>query len=214
MNNRIDKETLQRHLNAHAPQLHAFVDKRIPPKLRRTIVADDVMQEVWIAAFQNLDTFRLDGEGSVERWLTRIAERKLLNAIKAASAIKRGGGRAAEMEAMGKASSYLDLLAVASSPCRTPSSEAAIAEAKAAVQIALASLPDQRRRAVFLRHVKGMHRAEIAVAMSKTKPAVNSLLFHGLKQMRESMGPAAAFLTDADSAELIPPEVDGDPGYS
>lgn len=200
----IDEHTLQKTLMARAPDIRYYLELKIRPNLRGVIAVEDVLQEIWISAFRGLPGFQPTGPNALDRWLTRLTQRILINTIKAAQARKRGGGRVILRARADRVSSMLDLFARVASPCRTPSSEAAASEAVHAVQIALASLPDARRRAIWLHYIEGKQRDEIAKAMNRTKPAVSSLLTNGLRQLRESMGSAAKFLSDAPSSERCP----------
>ena len=198
----IEERTWWRSLLAGAPRLRQYLAEKIPVRLQGAISAEDLLQEVWLSAFQGLGGFRQDGPDALDRWLTYIAHRKLLNAIKATQRVKRGGRNVIQQGNGNRVSSMLDLFVRVAAPCRTPSSEAAAAEAADAVQIALASLPEARRRAVWMRHIEGKPCDEIATAMGKSRPAVNSLLFHGLQQLRDRLGEASRFLSDApDSKE-------------
>jgi RNA polymerase sigma-70 factor (ECF subfamily) len=197
----IDELTLQKTLMAQAPDIRFYLELKIPTNLRGVITVEDVLQETWIAAFRGLPGFHRRGPDAMDRWLRRLAQRILINAVKTAQRSKRGGGQVVLRAHADRVSSMLDLFARVASPCRTPSSEAAAVEAVHAVQIALASLPETQRRAIWLRYIDGKQHDEIAEAMNKTKPAVNSLLARGLRQLRERMGSAASFLSDAPSSE-------------
>jgi RNA polymerase sigma-70 factor (ECF subfamily) len=197
----IDELTLQKTLMAQAPDIRFYLELKIPTNLRSVITVEDVLQETWIAAFRGLPGFHRRGPDAMDRWLRRIAQRILINAVKKAQMGKRGGGQVVLRAHAGRVSSMLDLFARVASPCRTPSSEAAAVEAVHALQIALASLPEARRRAIWLSYIEGRQRDEIAEAMNKTTTAVNSLLINGLRQLRERMGSASKFLSDAPSSE-------------
>jgi len=49
----------------------------------------------------------------------------------------------------------------------------------------LARLPDDQRIALELRHLRGLAVAEVAREMGRSTAAVGSLLFRGLKTLRE-----------------------------
>ncbi len=198
---RIDEEALQEILKARAPRLRNYLAKRIPTMLRDVISAEDVLQEVWIAAFRGLPRFRPDGKDAADRWLTTIAQRTLLNTIKAAGCLKRGGRHGKVQGDADRVSSMLDLFVRIASPCRTPSSEAAVVEAVDAIQIALASLPEARRLVISMAYLEGRSLGAIAKATNKTRAAVKSLLYHGKRQLKEHLGSAARFLSDAPSSE-------------
>lgn len=196
----LDVDFLKHALTDGAPRLRAFVDARLPARLRGRICVDDVLQEVWIAAFRNRAGFRADRPDALERWLTVIAQSRLLNIIKADMRIKRGGCEKFAAQAA-RLLSYANLAGRVAFPGRTPSGEAAVCEASDAVRVALAGLPDARREVLLLRYIDGRTCEEIAVATNRTKAAVNSLLFRGLRQLNDLMGPAARYLSDAPSAD-------------
>jgi RNA polymerase sigma factor (sigma-70 family) len=91
----------------------------------------------------------------------------------------------------------VELLDCLAAKQRTPSREVSVKEATHAVRIALSSLPEKRRQAIWMRHIEGKSLAEIAQAMRKTNPAVNSLLFNGLRQLRRRLGCADRFFSDS-----------------
>ena len=197
---RIDEDQLLQILNARAPRLRRYLAKKTPTELQHVVSAEDVLQEVWIAAFRGLPGFRLEGKDAVDRWLTCIAQRVMINAVKAAVRVKRGGRHKFVRQDPDRASSLADLFAHVASPGRTPSSEAAVTEAVDAVQVALATLPPARRRAIWMRYIEGQSQEEIAKAMKRTPGAVNGLLFHGLRQLQDRLASASKLLSDVPSS--------------
>jgi RNA polymerase sigma factor (sigma-70 family) len=195
-----DELTLHKALMRRAPDIRFYMDLKTPPNLRSVIAVEDVLQEVWIAAFQGLPSFRPEGPDALDRWLTTIVQRILINTIKAAQATRRGGHCGADpQDKVDRSSSMLNLFSEVASPSRTPSSEAAAVEAVHSVQIALASLPEDRRQVVWLRYIKGKTNDEIAMALKKTRTAVKSLLTHGLRDLKERLGTATKFLSYSSS---------------
>ena len=86
---------------------------------------------------------------------------------------------------------------------RTPSRDASTREAALATQVALSRLQDDRRRAIHMRYIEGRPPREIAAILGKSSAAVNGLLFHGLRELRERLGDACRFFSDAQSSEHI-----------
>lgn len=188
----------------HAERLGSFVSSRIPAKHKTLIGVEDVLQDVWIAAFRGSHDFIPDGPDAFARWLTRIAERKLLDAVRHARAAKRGGDQSLAANGHDRSASFLDLFCcVAAVGQRTPSSEDAAREAAHAVQIALISLPDDYRNAVTMYHIEGRPRSEVARRMGRSLPAVNSLLYRGRRMLRQRLGPAGKFFTEVTSSEEV-----------
>ena len=197
---------LQELLLSRANRLHRQAARKIPPRFKSVISAEDILQEVSIAAFRGLPSFREDRTDAFDRWMTTLVERKVVDACLAARTLKRGGDHLTVRNRRSRASSFLDLFDRVASSGRTPSREVSAKEATRAVRIALGSLPDDRRRAIWMRHIEGLSRAEIAEAMHKTDAAVNSLLFNGLRQMRRRLGRAAMFFSDA--SDDLPPRAE------
>jgi RNA polymerase sigma factor (sigma-70 family) len=108
--------------------------------------------------------------------------------VKFVKAVKRGGGHRIVANADVLASSLANLDALVASPEKTPSGVAASSEAAHAIRDALDTLPQSMREALWLKYVEGYQRPEIARAMRKSESAVGSLIFHGLKRLRDKLG--------------------------
>ena len=197
---RPDPEDLQRELVSRLEALRAFVERKIPDRLRPVVSVDDVLQEVWMAAFANLSTFVPNGPAAVERWLKTIVTSKLVDAIRAARGPRRGGDRCKIDNAQQGLMSLTALFERTLPSHKTPSSDFGRIENAHAVSIALARLSVGRRRAVHLRYVEGKSRPEIARLMNKSEAAVNSLIYHGLRDLQRFLGDAAKYFSDARSS--------------
>jgi RNA polymerase sigma factor (sigma-70 family) len=192
----IDKGTLQRVLLARASRSRRYIEGKIPAKLRSLLAPDDILQDVWIAAFRAKSTFRGNREEDLDRWLMTITNRKLVDAFRIALAVKRGGRTPIVGEAQARRSSIVVLFARIASPQATPSRVTSTKEAVDAVGAALAGLSDDRGSAVRMRHLEGLSVPEIAKRMQRTIPAVHSLLFNGLRDLRSRLGSAEKFFSD------------------
>ena len=72
--------------------LRASIAAKIPRQLAAEVDVDDILQNVFVEAFKHIRAFVPQTETSFEHWLTKIAQNKLLDAIKHRQAAKRGGG--------------------------------------------------------------------------------------------------------------------------
>ena len=192
----IGEVMLQRLLLSRANRLRRYIESKIPAKLRSVLAADDILQDVWIAAFRATTTFRGNQGEDFDRWLMTITNRKLVDSFRTALAVKRGGKTPIVGEAQARRSSIADLFARIASPQATPSRVTSAKEAVEAVADALACLSDDRGRAVKMRHIDGLSVPEIASRMQRTIPAVHSLLFNGLRDLRSRLGSAEKFFSD------------------
>jgi RNA polymerase sigma-70 factor, ECF subfamily len=174
------------------PKLLARVDQKLPTDLRSTIAPEDIIQDAFTTAFRSIATFRPEGPDAFYRWLTAIADNRVIDAVRAHHAAKRGGGRAAAGPERSSIAALIDLVAIND---RTPSRSAGGHEAAAAVQVALAGLKQEYRDALTFRYLEGLDVAETAAKLGKTEPAVHKLCSRGLQTLRESMGEATKYLS-------------------
>ena len=182
---------------SRADGLYRYIQSKIPAKFQAVIAAEDVLQDVWIGAYRGLSSFNPSRPDALDRWLTGITNHKLIDAIKTAGRLKRGGGAKVVRAAHSRRMSFCDLFARVASPHRSPSRDAAASEVAHAVQIALSRLPADWRRAIRMRFIEGQSQQEIARHMGRTEAAVNGLLFRGLQGLRDRLGDATRFFSDA-----------------
>ena len=155
-----------------------------------------MLQEAYVSVFLAFRSFKDQGEGSFERWLSAIALRKLRDSIRAQRAQRRGGGRAAITEINAdRDRSLIGLLSLLSSGGSTPSGAAARIEAVAALEQAVRGLPEQYREAIELVYLRGLPVAVAAAALAKTERAIHGLCRRGLEQLQREMGTASRFFS-------------------
>ncbi len=189
-----DQVALERLMMAHHSRLSADLGQDFPVDMRALISVDDVLQETYLCAFRDIRSFQPRGRGAFYRWLERIAEHRLLDAIKAERAVKRGGGRvkaeAPTGREPGSVVGWLEMLAVYE---RTPSQSAAGHEAVAMIQSALGDLKEEYREALRLRYVEGLPVSEAAARMKRTEGAVCLLCHRALRRLRQDLGSSTRF---------------------
>ncbi|REJ77701.1 MAG: sigma-70 family RNA polymerase sigma factor [Acidobacteria bacterium] len=137
------------------PMVHGIVLARAP-----SCEADDLVQEVFIAAFKKLHT--LNDPDAVGGWIASIARRRIVDSHR---------GKRKEEE-------ITENLA---SPDR-PSNEAY------EVLCAIKSLPEAYCETLILRLVEGMTGPEIADATGLTHDSVRVNLHRGMKMLRKKLG--------------------------
>ena len=175
------------------PFLRRYISQRIPAALQARIEADDVLQEVWVAAFSRASSFREDGPDALDRWLTGITKRRLADILRSAGAAKRGGGHVGGSSIRESCCALYSKLASAS---RTPSREVSSREAADALMIALGSMPEDRRKVVRMRFLEGHTQQEIADTLGKPGSSINSLLYHALRDLRKRIGDVSRYFSD------------------
>lgn len=177
----------------------AYLEKRIPQVYKGAIVAEDVFQDVCERAIDALSTFRNDSADALDRWLTTIADRRILNRIRDEGRKKRGGGKPAFRAGDKWKTSCINLLDHVRSPAKTPCGEAQRAEAVGKVLVSLARLRPEFREVIKLRHMEDLSVEQIAAKMGRSEGSVSSLLYRGMIELRRLMGDKSNFLSDDGS---------------
>jgi len=197
----ITRANLHEALTPRVAWLRRWVGRHLPVRLRPTISVDDILQEVWIAAYRAVDRFRADGPDGFERWLTRIAENKLTSAVRTARRLKRGGNARFVRDTCARHASLTSLFSRLQSPDKTPSRDARGREATHLLLIAMASLSNARRIVVELHYLQGFTYQEVAAHIGRSEAAVNNLLYAARADLRGILGSASRYFSDVRSSD-------------
>jgi RNA polymerase sigma-70 factor (ECF subfamily) len=128
---------------------------RVPPR-----EADDLVQDVFVAAMEKLGTLR--DSNAFGGWLARIARNRTVDFLRARK-------RTTEL------------------PDDLPASEREPSEAER-VLAAIRQLPEAYRETLALRLVEGMSGPEIAARVGLTPESVRVNLHRGMKLLKEKLG--------------------------
>jgi RNA polymerase sigma-70 factor (ECF subfamily) len=134
--------------------------------------AEDVLQEVFLQVWRRAGDFN-EARGRAFTWLVTIARSRALDRLRSA------GSRARLAEAA----------------AQTPRDEAGDAELDAVkseqgsiVRKALAELPEEQRRTLFLAYFEGLTQTEIAARLGDPLGTVKTRMRSGLIKLRELLG--------------------------
>lgn len=150
-----DEEAFGELYKMFAAMVHGIILARVPRD-----ETDDIVQEVFLAAYRNLNTLR--EKSAVGAWLAMIAR-----------------NRAAEFYRHARPTEEL------SEDLRQKENPRAQAREILAM---IRSLPDAYRETLVLRLVEGMTGAEIAEQTGLTPESVRVNLYRGMKLLREKLG--------------------------
>jgi RNA polymerase sigma-70 factor (ECF subfamily) len=194
-----DRAAIQRLLVRHHADLVARVGAKLPADLQGVVSAEDVCQDAYVSVYQQISSLRDRSAGAFRSWLRAIAERKLVDTIRAMRAQKRGGGRRAEPGDLDAAvSSVIELLDMVALHEHTPSRSARRRELVSGVHKALDGLKNEYQNALRMHYIEGLSVTETAKRLDRTPGAVVMLCNRALKALAEQLGdPAALFSQDA-----------------
>jgi RNA polymerase sigma-70 factor (ECF subfamily) len=170
-------------LDEYRAYLLLLARARLDPRLRGRLAPSDVVQQTLLEAHR--DAAQFHGHTDVEQaaWLRQILARNLANAVRDHTRDRRDVHRERSLQAaLDHSSARLEaFLAIDQS---SPSQHADRDEQLRRLATALATLPDDQRDAVELRHLHGLPLAQIAVRLERSPAAVAGLLHRGLARLR------------------------------
>ena len=159
---RKDRKATAEFVSLYADAVYGYVRRRLLP---RTELADDLVQEVFLAAWEGLGEFR--GDSSLKVWLLGIARHKVEDHY------RRRLRRAEETLEDG--------------PAEEPEFEALLDRARLEerAQRVLGALPPEYAAALLWRYWEKRSTEEMALATGKTAKAVERLLARARQQFKK-----------------------------
>jgi RNA polymerase sigma-70 factor, ECF subfamily len=183
-----DAEALAEFLQAHRPQLMAFIERQLGHALRRKVEPDDVFQEASAEAVRALPTVEL-GDRDPFSWLCQVAERRIIDLHRRFfDAQKRDAGREVPLGGGGSETGQAGLINMLVASMTTPSKAFSRNAREARLQESLAKLPDEQREALRMRYVESLPSKEIAAKLGKSDAAVRVMLTRSIKKLQELLG--------------------------
>jgi RNA polymerase sigma-70 factor, ECF subfamily len=177
------KKAEHRPVGEYREYLHLLARLQLDVRFQGKLDPSDLVQETLLKAHQARDQFHGQSDAEMAAWLRAILTNTLSDALRRLQA----GGRNVKHErslqlALEASSSRLEawLAAVQSSP----DEQAVRQEQLLELAQGLAQLPEDQRRAVELRYLKGCSVSEVASQMDRSKEAVAKLLMRGLARLR------------------------------
>ncbi len=193
----MDEKSLIFCLERNAPMLRRCIRKQVPSKFKPFISVEDILQDVWLDARQQLGGFVSVNDRAIRRWLFRIAVGAAVRMVRSQNRARRGGKHTPAKALGGNGSTLEDVIKRVSSPMRTPSSEVAAGQSIVLIQAALNDLTEPHRTIMRRHYLEGSSARDIARDMQLTIGAVRGIICRSRATMREILGEATRFYSDA-----------------
>jgi RNA polymerase sigma-70 factor (ECF subfamily) len=183
-----DATAWQRLVDQYRHYLPLLTRLQLGRAMQAKLDTDDLVQEVFLRAWENLDQFRGATEAELVAWLRQILANCLAKAIRRyrgtqARDVLRERRLSQELEESSRA---IDQgLAVSDS---SPSRQAARREQGVLLANALQQLPEHYREVLILRHLEGLTFPAVARRMGKSTAAIEGLWARALRRLRKIMG--------------------------
>ncbi|HTK78662.1 MAG TPA: sigma-70 family RNA polymerase sigma factor [Gemmataceae bacterium] len=164
--------------------LRVLARTQVDDRLQSKIDLSGVVQQTLLEAHRSSERFSGRSEAEVAAWLRRALANNLTDEVRRLAVGKRDVGRERSLEsALEQSSARLEAWLAA---CQSsPSERLQRHEQAMRLAAALEGLPENQRRAVEMRHLKGKSLAEVAAALGSSKAAVVGLLHRGVHALRE-----------------------------
>ncbi len=173
-----------RPLEQFTEYLRLLARLQIDRALQNRLDPSDVVQQTLLIAHEKLGQFRGQTDAELAAWLRAILASTLAQATRRFYGIKAERARSLD-QAIEESSVRLENWLARNDS--TPGEKAARIEELRRLAAALASLPEDQRRAIEMHHLQDLSVPETARRMNKTVAAVTGLLYRGGKGLRERM---------------------------
>jgi RNA polymerase sigma-70 factor (ECF subfamily) len=146
--------------------------------LKDDTLAEDALQDAYIAAFRHLHDFR--GDASLGTWLTRIVVNQSLQML-------RSSRRERVVIPFGESDTEHEAMNVADAPGATPEKALLRSEMRRLIERNIDALPQVYRTVFMLREVEELSVDETAAALDVPAATVRSRLFRAKARLREAL---------------------------
>jgi RNA polymerase sigma-70 factor (ECF subfamily) len=174
----------RRSLDEYRDYLRLLARLQVDTQLQAKLDPSDLVQETLLRAHQAGERFDFRGDAETAAWLRTILANVLIDAVRRFEAGARDVARERSLQAALEASSSR-LDAWLADDRSGPEEQAVRQEQLLRLAAALGRLPEDQRRAVELRHLKGCSLGETAEQLGRSKGAAAKLLERGVLRLRE-----------------------------
>ena len=170
-------------LDRYRRYLKLLAEAELDPRLRAKESPSDIVQQSLLEAHRDLPAFRGQTEAELVGWLKTILARNLLNVARHYRTAKCNVRLEQSIDhGLDQSSSRLDQFLAADHS--SPSQRAVRNERLIALTDAFATLLEQERTAIMLKHFQDWSLQEISEHLGRPIDAVAGLLKRGLKKLR------------------------------
>jgi len=172
-----DEAALSRAFEKYRRRLTVLVHFKLSPGARTFADVEDIVQEVCLRAFRDLDRFSYQSPGSFLRWLSSIADHAIVDRVRYRNRACRAGDDV-------RLRSESNPLGPEPADTKTPSRLLAQQEAVERLLARLERLPEDYREAIVMAKIEGLSTGEMAERLGKSREAVALLVYRALKRFR------------------------------
>lgn len=174
-----DTEAFGQLFRKYQRRLAVLIHYRIGPELKGHVEVDDILQETFFLASQQMNQFIYRTPGSFMSWLSRIANHVIIDVARFHGRHKRDGGERLRFRSESNPGGPEP------ADFNTPSRLFAQEERVRMILKKMDELPEEHRQVILLAKFEGLSTLEISERLGKSREAVAVLLHRALKRFRE-----------------------------
>lgn len=175
-----DEQALAALFERHVAELRGRVRRRLQGLVRRRVAESDVLQEAFLTAFLRLSDFDDRGPGSFGRWISRIVENKVRDALRHHLGTRKRRGERETATAPEATVLYAG---------HSPSSQAALSEASQRLRDAMKGLSELDRNILLLVHEQALRFREVGERLGLTADAARMRYTRALSRLSKRLEP-------------------------
>ena len=173
-----DEEALSKLFEQYRRRLIVLVHFKLSPRWRERAYVEDLVQEVCLRAFRDVDRFTYRTPGSFLRWLSAIADHVIADGVRYRGRECRAGE---EVPFRSESNPLGPEPADAITPSRLLREQEAVDQLLARLD----RLPEDYRQAILLARIEGLSTAEVAERIGKSREQVALLVYRAVKRLRQ-----------------------------
>lgn len=174
-----DTEAFGQLFRRYRRRLAVLIHYRLGPELKSHVEVDDILQETFFLASQQMNQFTYQAPGSFMAWLSRIADHVIIDVARFHGRHKRDGGERLRFRSESNPGGHEPV------DFNTPSRLFAQEERVRMLLKKMDQLPEEHREVILLAKFEGLSTKEISARVGKSREAVAVLLHRALKRFRE-----------------------------
>jgi RNA polymerase sigma-70 factor (ECF subfamily) len=172
-----DRDAFTLLFEKYQRRLAVLIHYKLRPEKRRAEDVEEILQDTFCAAFEDLHYFQYRSPGSFLNWLSRIADHVIVDAARRQNRQKRR----AELTRFRSDSHPQGPEPIDS---RSPSRILAEREELSALLDKFDELPEQYRHVIVMAKIEGLSTAEMAARLGQSRAAVALLLHRAVQRFR------------------------------
>jgi len=173
-------------LARHREPVRRMIDMRLDRAIARRVDASDIAQEVLLEVSRRLRDYLDKPDLPFHLWLRHIARDHIIDAHRRhRKAQRRSVDREQAMQAGPADQSSVELIAQLIDRELTPATAALRKELQSRFQTVLATLDDDNREIILMRHFEQLSNQEVAAALGLTEPAASMRHLRALRKLLE-----------------------------